>query len=65
VVEPQSAFARATNGRSLGGAGLVSSYMDVDYWLKPDNVSFVGIEWQEPGGEQASLTGNMLGVRAP
>jgi hypothetical protein len=62
VVEPQSAFARATNGRSLGGAGLVSSFMDVDYWLKPDNVSFVGIEWQEPGGEQASLTGNMLGV---
>ncbi len=63
VVEPVSAFASKTRGYSSAGQGQLSAFMDVDYWLTPDDVSFVGIEWQEPGGEQATLANNMANVR--
>jgi hypothetical protein len=65
VVEPTSAIAvKRGNGyrAANAGAGDLSAYMFVDYWLTPDDVSFVGIEWQEPGGEVANLTGNMANV---
>ncbi len=63
VVEPVSAFASKTRGYSSAGQGQLSAFMDLDYWLTPDDVSFVGIEWQEPGGEQATLANNMANVR--
>lgn len=63
VVEPESAVAIKSRGYSSGGARQLSAFMDVDYWLTPDDVSFIGIEWQEPGGEVAAATNNMANVR--
>jgi hypothetical protein len=64
VVEPTSAVAvrRGSGYRASAVASDLSAFMLVDYWLTPDDVSFVGIEWQEPGGEVANLTGNMANV---
>lgn len=61
VVEPTSAFVIKRRGYSQPRADHFSPYMDLEYWLTPDDVSFVGIEWQEPGGEIATVTG-MPGV---
>ncbi len=62
VVEPQGVVSAIKATPNRGGPGLVSSSMELDYWLTPSDVSFAGIEWQEPGGEAASFTGKMMNV---
>lgn len=66
VVAPTGATAKKTNGYRLGDVNTeLSAYMDLDYFLTPDDVSFVGLQWREPGGEAADLTGTLgTNVRA-
>ncbi len=64
VVEPSGAVAVARRRYREGGNGVASALMDLDYWLTPADVSFVGLEWREPGGEIAVATNSMSQVAA-